>query len=108
MRDWAFAKLTKKRDEAQCAYYVCSGCHVFDLSYPKHYFEKSIDLPFEDTKFPVNAEYDAYLRDYYGDYMQLPPENERGGHGDIIVDLDHDYTTYRKGGKANADKAGAL
>ena len=26
------------------------------------------------------TDYDAYLKNVYGDYMKLPPESERGGH----------------------------
>lgn len=44
---------------------------------PRHYFDSFIELPFGNHSFPVIAEYDAYLRHYYGDYMQLPPEEER-------------------------------
>lgn len=34
-------------------------------------------IPFEDTEFPVPTGYDSYLRRCYGNYMQLPPENNR-------------------------------
>lgn len=33
--------------------------------------------PFEDEQFMVMKGYDGFLRNIYGDYMQLPPENER-------------------------------
>lgn len=35
---------------------------------------------FEDVWINLPAENDAMLRRQYGDYMQLPPEDERGGH----------------------------
>lgn len=34
-------------------------------------------LPYEDGSFYVNQDYDGALRSKYGDYMQLPPEEER-------------------------------
>lgn len=34
-------------------------------------------LPFEDSEFYAMAGYDRYLREVYGDYMQLPPEDQR-------------------------------
>lgn len=43
-------------------------------------FEKYISLPFEDGAFSAIAEYDSWLRSVYGDYMQLPPEEERVPH----------------------------
>lgn len=35
---------------------------------------------FEGYTFFVPANYDAYLREYFGDYMQLPPEDQRNVH----------------------------
>ena len=35
-------------------------------------------MPFEDGFFSCPEDYDAYLRAVYGDYMRLPPEEERG------------------------------
>lgn len=53
-----------------------------------------VQLQFEDDMFWVPKEYDGYLRLFYGDYWTLPSEEERGGHGDIVVDLEHDYKDY--------------
>lgn len=36
--------------------------------------------PFEDREFYIPDSYDRLLRKVYGDYMQLPPENERIPH----------------------------
>lgn len=52
--------------------------HEFDL------FEECTEVLFEGHKFMSIARYDDYLRHFYGDYMQLPPEDQRvpyhGGH----------------------------
>lgn len=40
-------------------------------------FEHPVLLPFEDGAFYVPAGYDAVLRGMYGDYMQLPPAEQR-------------------------------
>ncbi len=59
----------------------------------KNVFEKSafnelVLCDFEDTQFYIPKKYDELLKIRYGDYMQLPPENERVGH--------HFYKIYRK------------
>lgn len=45
----------------------------------KEEFEKSIELTFEGIKSLTYSHYLTYLRNYYGDYMQLPPLEEREG-----------------------------
>lgn len=43
----------------------------------KEEFDNLIDVEFEGHRFKTIPSYDAYLRSIYGDYMQLPPEDER-------------------------------
>ncbi|MDD6786219.1 MAG: LicD family protein, partial [Eggerthellales bacterium] len=38
---------------------------------------KTVRLPFEGRMVPAPEDYDTFLRGYYGDYMQLPPEDQR-------------------------------
>ena len=40
-------------------------------------FKEKIDVNFENTKFFVPKEYDKILQLMYGNYMELPPENQR-------------------------------
>lgn len=54
----------------------------------KSEFEDMIDFQFENYKFKGPREYDKYLRMWYGDYMQLPPEKDRIYH--------HLYKAYKK------------
>ena len=43
---------------------------------------------FENVELSVPKEYDSFLRQIYGDYMMLPPENERvSRHGILLIDL---------------------
>lgn len=56
--------------------------------FKREWFDELILLPFGKYEFYCPAEYDKVLRHAYGDYMQLPPEEERIGH--------HDYEVYRK------------
>ena len=47
--------------------------------------EDIIQLSFEGYKFPAPKSYDDYLTKLYGNYMEFPPENERGGHNPYVV-----------------------
>lgn len=51
-------------------------------------FEKSVDVEFNGEIFKAPQGYDRLLRKTYGDYMQLPPEEERIAH--------HYYRAYEK------------
>lgn len=44
---------------------------------PREWFQEMVSLPFEDITIPAPKDYDAVLRHFYHDYMQLPPEDER-------------------------------
>ncbi len=63
-----------------------SGMYMF----PKEWFEKYIVVPFEDLNVRLPKFYDEYLTYIYGDYMKLPPIEERVGdgiHGKYYVNL---------------------
>lgn len=47
------------------------------LYFPSELFEEYIDVDFDGVKCRIIKEYDKFLRMYYGDYMQLPPEEKR-------------------------------
>lgn len=51
-----------------------------------------IDLPFEDGRFMCFAGWDDHLHRKYGDYMKLPPEEEREWrHHPILIDFEKNY-----------------
>ena len=45
--------------------------------FPSFYFDSYQDMEFEGIKAMVISHYDEYLHQMYGDYMQLPPVEER-------------------------------
>ncbi len=54
--------------------------------------DEYVDLPFEDGEFMCFAGWDDHLRRKFGDYMQLPPVEERAWrHHPIIIDFEHNY-----------------
>ncbi len=44
---------------------------------PKSVFRDTVRLSFCDGEYPAPVDWDVYLKAHYGDYMQLPPEEER-------------------------------
>lgn len=58
------------------------------LCFEREWFNDLIKVPFEDGEFCIVKEYDSMLRQQYGDYMQLPPEDKRVYH--------HCYTAIKK------------
>ena len=42
---------------------------------------------FHELEVPIPGNYDAYLKTHYGDYMRLPPEEQRFGHKPYEIDL---------------------
>lgn len=40
-------------------------------------FSSIVDMPFEDSAFCAFSRYDEYLKKLFGNYMELPPENQR-------------------------------
>ena len=55
------------------------------------WYEKVEKMPFEDREYYVPYQKEEVLKALYGDYMKLPPESERVGHGDIILSFDKSY-----------------
>ena len=45
--------------------------------FPKKMFESYTTTIFEGRELNIISDYDTFLRAYFGDYMQLPPEEER-------------------------------
>lgn len=49
--------------------------------FPTEDFDNLIDMEFESRTFKACPHWEAYLRGLYGDYMRLPPEDQRVTHG---------------------------
>ena len=55
--------------------------------FPSDWFRQAVRMPFEDTTILVPEDYDKVLSYMYGDYMKLPPEEKRKGHGFYYINL---------------------
>lgn len=67
---------------------MCSAYKYEKMTFPREMLREQILHRFETGMFCVPEQYDAALRQVYGNYMQLPPEEQRAGrHGVLHMDL---------------------
>ena len=45
-------------------------------------------LPFDGITMPVPNDYDTYLKNQFGEYMDLPSEDQRYGHLPYLVEFE--------------------
>ena len=45
--------------------------------FPANIYENTVKAKFENLMLPIPSEYDVYLTQMYGNYMELPPEEKR-------------------------------
>ena len=64
----------------------CCGADTEKCVFQREDVEKCIEAPFEGHLFYIPEGYDHLLKNTYGDYMQLPPEDQRVS--------GHDYRAY--------------
>ncbi len=60
---------------------------------PSRWFGGGALMDFEGKKYFIPADYDAYLKHVFGNYMQLPPVEKRKGHSFMFVDYDKRITS---------------
>ena len=61
------------------------------MVFGKEDFSSSKNMKFENNDCPIPVGFDKILETIYGNYLELPPENERGGWHDFIIDPDKTY-----------------
>lgn len=98
-RLWKFAQRKMTKYDFYESDYVCeltTGPVYMRRDYPQEWFASAVDMDFEGVKMPVPIGYDEYLTMAFGDYMTLPPEDERTYHHDYeYVDMNKPYTAYK-------------
>ena len=88
---WIAGKFNKEklveRYVGFCKKYKNQECrYIQDLTWgtkavPRALFDEIVDYQFNDITVKGFKDYDTYLKCVYGDYMQLPPEDQRVSHG---------------------------
>ena len=100
--DWVSCKIFKKLFLELCypKEFEEECMTSYDFRKPEQYlesewFEKPLYLEFEDTKVPCPQNYDAYLRAYYRDYMQIPKDKTKHSDSpDVVIKFDECYENY--------------
>ena len=59
--------------------------------FKRTWFEETIDVPFGDTTVRIPRDFDEYLTCLYGDYMKLPPLEQR------VSAHNHLYLSFEEG-----------
>lgn len=74
-------KVMKAYDYDSCSF-IGDFCDLKPFIVEKSFLENFVDLDFDGHSFKASAEYDRWLKGIFGDYMQLPPEEQRvSNHG---------------------------
>lgn len=90
--NWATKESQKWNSHACGGYIFPCTIRSCKKTYPPNLFQNVIAVPFHGRQYLAIVESDAFLRTEYGDYMQLPPEEERTWkHHPILIDFEHNY-----------------
>ncbi len=91
-----FENKCKKNDFDNCERGICFGS-IYGLKdmWPTSWFNGISKFLFEGIEVNLPKDYDKYLKQIYGDYMQLPPESKRIAHHYCdVIDFEKPYTYY--------------
>ena len=72
------------------------GATIMRMHFPRRWFDNPAYLSFEGTLMPVPEDVDQYLKITFGNYMELPPEEERvARHNAVFIDTENSYKKYK-------------
>lgn len=77
-----YSLYVQKRNRHYSKYVKCltyQACNSF-FGYKRSWYEDTIDIKFEGVTLKASRAYDEYLTFMYGDYMELPPLEQRKVH----------------------------
>lgn len=76
---WCYEKVRSMNQNKRCkAYFESNGwIYCIPWRFPKQWFGKGVRLTLDGLSVMCPADYDAFLSMHYGDYMALPPQDQR-------------------------------
>lgn len=82
-------RITRYSDDRNLPTIAIETMGTLGTRYPADMLDHYVYLPFEDGEFMCFADWDEHLHRKFGDYMQLPPEEERTWrHPPLRIDFD--------------------
>lgn len=74
------------------------NCTSFRFTFKCYDFFPTSTLVFQGKEYPVPRNYDKVLTEVYGEYMKLPPEDQRVTHEPLFIsfDLEKDKEKYKE------------
>lgn len=84
---WKYAEKRMSRysfETAENVAELCAGFYFMKKVYPRRIYDGITEVEFEGRKYLAMKNYDDYLKIPFGNYMELPPEEKRVAHHDII------------------------
>jgi len=92
LRRRLLAQITCNSDDEHLAAIAIETMGTLQTLYPAEMLSRYTELPFEDGMFMCFADWDEHLKRKFGDYMQLPPEEERTWrHPPLCIDFERSY-----------------
>lgn len=92
LRKWSENIIRKWNHNEQLQWFSPSTIESARRYYPANLFNSMKTIEYCQKTYSCVADPDAFLRVDYGEYMQLPPEEERvWKHHPIIIDFEHNY-----------------
>jgi len=92
VRQKTLKKLTRYNDQKDLETIAIETMASIRKPFAADMLDEYVYLPFEDGEFMCFAGWEDHLRRKFGDYMQLPPEEERAWrHHPIILDFEHNF-----------------
>ena len=88
----AYEKMVRRVPESYDVYEQFTDMNVH--YHKREWISETVDGEFEKELFPVPIGTDAFLTSEYGNYMQLPPENERANRHGIYKIVFSDNSVY--------------
>lgn len=84
---WKFAEKRMSRysfETSENVAELCAGFYFMKKVYSRDIYDGVTEVEFEGRNYLAMKNYDKYLKIPFGNYMELPPEEKRVAHHDII------------------------